>query len=227
MNEFLIAAASAFWLGILTSISPCPLATNIAAISYIGGRAGDTRRVIFAGLLYTLGRMLVYLGLALLLVNTMLSIPQVSLFLQRQMHLFLGPLLIVVAMFLLGLIEVNFGGQGVSQRMKSRVDSLGVAGAFLLGVLFALTFCPTSAALFFGNVMASLAAGSPVVLPMLYGVGTALPVLLFAIVIVLGSEKLSKAFGAVSRLEWWARNVSGAAMLLVGVYLTVRHVFLN
>lgn len=226
MYEFAIAATTALWLGILTSISPCPLATNIAAISYIGGGVENTRRVILAGLLYTLGRMLAYLALALVLVNTMLSVPQVSMFLQKYMHVLLGPLLIVVAMFLLGLIEINVGGGGVSEGLKRRVDALGVWGALLLGIVFALAFCPTSAALFFGNVMASLGAGSNVALPLLYGIGTALPVIVFALLIALGSKKLGQAFGAVSKVERWARGVTGAIMLLIGMYMTIRYVFL-
>src|SRR5690606_16446845 len=99
-----LAAGTALWLGLLTSISPCPLATNIAAISYIGRRVDSTSYVLLAGLLYTAGRTVAYLGLAFLLVNTALSIPSVSLFLQKYMHLLLGPTLILVGMFLLGLI---------------------------------------------------------------------------------------------------------------------------
>ena len=156
MTEILLAAGSALWLGVLTSISPCPLATNIAAISYIGRRVDNTRHVLLAGLLYTTGRVVAYVGLAFLLVSTALSVPGVSQFLQKYMHLLLGPTLIIVGMFLVGLIEINFGGGGVSESVKQRVDRLGVWGALALGVLFALAFCPTSAALFFGNVMASL-----------------------------------------------------------------------
>jgi cytochrome c biogenesis protein CcdA len=227
MNEFSIAATSALWLGILTSISPCPLATNIAAISYIGGQVESTRRVVLAGLLYTLGRMVAYLVLAVMLVNTMLSVPpKVSMFLQKHMHMLLGPLLIVVAMLLLGLIEINLGGGGVSEGLRKRVDSLGIWGALLLGIVFALAFCPTSAALFFGNVVASLGAGSTFALPLLYGVGTALPVIVFALLIAIGSKKLGQAFGAVSKVEWWARTFTGAAMLAIGLYMTVRYIFL-
>ena len=226
MTEFTVAAFSALWLGVLTSISPCPLATNIAAISYIGGRVEDTRRVLLAGMLYTLGRMVAYLGLAFVLVNTMLSVPQVSMFLQKYMHMLLGPLLIVVAMFLLGFIQINLGGGGVSDRLKKRVDSLGIWGSLLLGIVFALAFCPTSAALFFGNVMASLGAGSTFAMPLLYGVGTALPVIAFALLIAVGSKKLGSAFNAVGKIEWWARNATGIVMLLTGVYMTVRYVFL-
>ena len=226
MTEFSIAAFSALWLGILTSISPCPLATNIAAISYIGGRVESTRQVLIAGLLYTLGRVAVYVGLAFVLVHTMLSVPQVSMFLQKYMHMLVGPLLILVAMFLLKLIQFNFGGGGVSEGLKKRVDALGVWGALLLGIVFALAFCPTSAALFFGNVMASIGAESTLILPLLYGIGTALPVIVFAVLIAVSSQKLGRAFGAVSQVEWWARMVTGTVMMLVGIYLTVRYVFL-
>ncbi len=221
MTEFLLAAGSALWLGVLTSISPCPLATNIAAISYIGRRANNTRHVLFAGLLYTVGRVVAYVGLAILLVSTALSVPGVSIFLQKYMHLLLGPTLIVVGMFLVGLIEVNLGGGGVSESVKQRIDRLGVWGALALGFLFALAFCPTSAALFFGSVMASLSAGSAILLPLMYGVGTALPVLAFALLIAAGSTKLGQAFSSVSKAERWARLGTGGVILLVGVGLTV------
>lgn len=222
MTEFLLAAGSALWLGVLTSISPCPLATNIAAISYIGRRVDNTKYVLLAGLLYTVGRVVAYVGLAFLLVSTALSVPGVSLFLQKYMHLLLGPTLIVVGMFLIGLIEINFGGGGVSESVKQRVDRLGIWGALVLGVLFALAFCPTSAALFFGNVMASLSARSTILLPLLYGIGTALPVLGFAVLIALGSKKLGETFNAVSKTERWARIGTGGVILLIGALLTIR-----
>lgn len=222
MTEFLLAAGSALWLGVLTSISPCPLATNIAAISYIGRRVDNTRHVLLAGLLYTIGRVVAYVGLAFLLVSTALSVPGVSQFLQKYMHLLLGPTLIIVGMFLVGLLDINIGGGGVSESVKQRVDRLGVWGALALGVLFALAFCPTSAALFFGNVMASLSAGSTILLPLLYGIGTALPVIGFAVLIALGSKKLGEAFNAVSKTERWARLGTGGVVLVVGCFLTIQ-----
>ena len=133
MTEFIVGVGSALWLGILTSISPCPLATNIAAISYIGRKVGNSRQVFLTGLLYTVGRTLAYLALAVVLVASVLSIPQISLFLQKYMHLALGPLLIVVGMFLLGLIELNMGGGGMSEGLQKRVDAMGIWGALLLG----------------------------------------------------------------------------------------------
>ncbi|MCA9234676.1 MAG: sulfite exporter TauE/SafE family protein [Planctomycetales bacterium] len=222
MTGFLLAAGSALWLGVLTSISPCPLATNIAAISYIGRRVDSPRHVLLAGLLYTTGRVLAYVGLAFLLVSTALSAPGVSLFLQKYMHLLLGPTLVIIGMFLVGLIELQFGGGGVSDSVKQRIDRLGIWGALVLGILFAMAFCPTSAALFFGNVMASLSTGSTILLPLLYGIGTALPVIAFSVLIAAGSKKLGEAFNAVSKTERWARLGTGGVILLCGAWLTVQ-----
>lgn len=222
MTEYVWAALSALWFGVLTSISPCPLATNIAAISYISRRVDSTPHVLLAGLLYTIGRVAAYLGLAFILVSTALSVPQVSLFLQKYMHLLLGPTLVLVGMFLVGLIQINIGGRGVSDGLKRRIDALGIWGSLVLGALFALAFCPTSAALFFGNVMASVNAGSTITLPLLFGVGTALPVIIFAVLIALGSQVLGKAFKTVSKVEWWARVGTGWMILLVGVWLSVQ-----
>lgn len=222
MTEYVWAALSALWFGVLTSISPCPLATNIAAISYISRRVDSTPHVLLAGLLYTIGRVAAYLGLAFILVSTALSVPQVSLFLQKYMHLLLGPTLVLVGMFLVGLIQINIGGRGVSDGLKRRIDALGIWGSLVMGALFALAFCPTSAALFFGNVMASVNAGSTITLPLLFGVGTALPVIIFAVLIALGSQVLGKAFKTVSKVEWWARVGTGWMILLVGVWLSIQ-----
>ena len=132
MTEYSMAAMSALWLGVLTSISPCPLATNIAAISYISRRVDSTLHVLLAGVLYTIGRMAAYLGLAFILVSTALSVPQVSLFLQKYMHLLLGPMLVLVGMFLVGLIQIDIGGRGVSDGLKQRIDAMGIWGSLVL-----------------------------------------------------------------------------------------------
>ena len=125
---YMLYILAALYLGLLTSISPCPLATNIAAISYVGRKVGSTRLVVNAGLLYTLGRCLLYLALAALLTTTALSIPVVSIFLQKYMHLVLGPIFLVLGMFLVGLITVSSGGTMMSEGMQKRVDAMGVWG---------------------------------------------------------------------------------------------------
>lgn len=226
MLEFLLGVGTALWLGILTSISPCPLATNIAAISYIGRKVGSARQVFLAGLLYTAGRTLAYLVLALVLVASVLSVPQISLFLQKYMHLALGPILIVVGMFLLGLIEVDTSGSGMGQRMQQRVDALGIWGALLLGVVFALTFCPTSAALFFGSLVPlSLKVNSSFTLPIVYGVGTALPVIVFAALLATSAQSVGRAYNVLAKIEWWARMATGLVFVAVGVYFSLKYVF--
>ncbi len=226
MTEFIIGAGSAFWLGILTSISPCPLATNIAAISYIGRRVGSSRQVFLSGLLYTLGRTVAYLALAVVLVASVLSVPQVSLFLQKYMHLVLGPILIIVGMFLLGLIQFNMGGGGMSEGLQRRIDAMGVWGALLLGVVFALTFCPTSAALFFGSLVPlSLEVNSRITLPAIYGVGTALPVMVFAVLLATSAQSVGRAYNVLAKIEWWARMITGWVFVLVGIYFSLKYVF--
>lgn len=224
MTEFIVAAGSALWLGILTSISPCPLATNIAAISYIARRVESPRQVVLAGLLYTVGRVLAYVGLAFLLVTTALSVPHVSQFLQTYMQLLLGPTLVLIGMVLVGLISLPFAGRGMSPEMQRWIQALGIWGALVLGLLFALAFCPTSAALFFGSVVSAVQANSSVALPMVYGIGTALPVLAFAMLITFGAQSVGKTFNVLSKVEWWARMITGWVIILVGVWLTLRSV---
>lgn len=247
MTAYLLYAAAALYLGVLTSISPCPLATNIAAISYVGRKVGDSRAVVGAGLLYTLGRCLLYLGLAVLLASTAMSIPAVSLFLQKYMHLVLGPVFLLLGMFLVGLITTSLGGASMSEGMQKRVDALGVWGALLLGVLFAVSFCPTSAAWFFGLLalilgseagaittvltkigislpQASLPAGT-VVLPLVYGVGTAVPVLLVAFLLAYSANSIGRTYNVLSRVEWWARQITGWLFVFLGGYFILKYVF--
>jgi len=214
------------WLGILTSISPCPLATNIAGISYIGKRVGRPRLVLAAGLLYTLGRMTAYVVVALLILASLASVPAVSTFLQRYMNILLGPVLILVGMVLLELMPVIFGGGGISDKMQSRADRAGIWGAGLLGILFALSFCPVSAALFFGSLI-SLAVKheSMVMMPCLYGLGTALPVVLFSLLLAFSAHRVSRAFNMLTRFEVWARKGTGALFLLVGIWFCLRYIF--
>jgi cytochrome c biogenesis protein CcdA len=226
MEELVLGTTSALWLGVLTSISPCPLATNIAAISYIGRRVGNSRQVLLSGLLYTTGRTLAYLALGMILVAGVLSTPGLSMFLQKHMNRVLGPILILVGMFLLELIQFNRSGGGVSDRMQKRVDALGIWGAGLLGIVFAVTFCPVSAALFFGSLIPlSVKCNSSVLMPLIYGVGTALPVIVFALLIAFSAKSVGKAFQRLSQIEWWARRITGGLFVAIGVYYSLRFIF--
>lgn len=226
MDSVWLGAATALWLGILTSISPCPLATNIAAISFIGRRVGSTRHVLLTGALYTLGRALAYLALAALLVASLLSAPGVSHWLQKYMNKLLGPVLILVGMVLLELMPLTFSGGGVSERMQRRVERLGIWGAGLLGIVFALTFCPISAALFFGSLVPlAVKWQSSVLFPALYGIGTALPVIAFAALIAVGAQQVGKVFNATKQFERWAQRLTGGLFLAIGIYFCLAYIF--
>jgi cytochrome c biogenesis protein CcdA len=226
MGEWMLVGGSALWLGILTSISPCPMATNVAAISFVGRRVGNPRRVLLAGLFYALGRSLAYLALGVLLVGSLLSVPHVSYTLQKYMNKTLGPVLIVVGMLLLDLLQVNLPGFGVGEGVQRRVEAWGVWGASALGFVFALSFCPVSAALFFGSLLPlAIKTGSSVFLPSLYGVGTALPVFIFAVFIALGTRTVGKALDKLALTERWARRGTGVVFVGVGIYYCLKYIF--
>ena len=226
MNEYWIGVSSAMWFAILTSISPCPLATNIAAISFISKQAGRPRAVLVTGALYTAGRAFTYVILSALLVASLLSIPGASNFLQHYMNKLLGPVLIIVGMFLLDLLHLPaLGGSGIS-RFSDRWAQRGAWGAGPLGMLFALSFCPTSAALFFGSLIPlSIKWHSAITLPSVYGVGTALPVFVFAVLIAIGAKSVSTVFQRLTGLEVWARRITGAIFVVIGAYFCASYIF--
>ncbi len=222
MNEFVLAAGAALWFGILTSISPCPLATNIAAISFIGRKVGRPGYVLSTGLLYTLGRSLTYVLLAVILVGGLSSMPLVSHWLQKYMNRLLGPMLIIVGMVLLDMLSFGVSSGGtIAQWCHKRAAGFGLAGALLLGVLFALSFCPVSAALFFATLIPlSVKHSSAVVLPTVYGAGTALPVLVFALLLTTSADLMARVFRRAAQIELWARRVTGIVFLAIGIYFT-------
>lgn len=223
MTELLAGAATALWLGILTSISPCPLATNIAAVSYVGTQVDRPRRVLWSALLYALGRAVAYVAVGGLLVLGLLSAPALSHGLQRWMGAALGPLLIVTGLVLLGAIRLPLAGRGVSPALQRRVDRLGLPGAALLGFVFALSFCPISAALFFGSLLPlALESRSAILLPSAYGVGTAVPVLGLAVPLGLGASWIGTAFDRVAQIGRWGRCLTAAVFLGVGAWFTAR-----
>jgi len=226
MTAYLLGIGTAFWLGLLTSISPCPLATNIAALSFVSRDAGNTRSVLWSGLLYTFGRMLAYVGLGTLLVNSLLSAPRLSQWLQKDMNLYLGPLLLLVGMVLLDLIALpSLGGKGFAKWRESLAKREG-GSTILLGALFALSFCPVSAALFFGSLLPlALQFHSGILFPASYGIATAVPVLVFAILLASGMHRLTRGFQRLQRMEIWARRVTGIIFLLVGIDYCLVHIF--
>ncbi|MFA4854363.1 MAG: aromatic aminobenezylarsenical efflux permease ArsG family transporter [Candidatus Omnitrophota bacterium] len=219
MTDILIAFGSALWLGILTSISPCPLATNVAAISFLAKKITHPFFVLLSGIAYTVGRMATYAILMFILVHSILGIPQVAQFLQKYMVKALGPILIVTGLILLDVIKINFPGLSLSRKHHNKLVEAGVPGAFLLGAVFALAFCPVSAALFFGSLIPlALQSKFRVSLPFIYGIGTGLPVLVFAVALSAGVTSLSHCFHKLTKLEYCMRMITGVIFVLAGVY---------
>ena len=226
MHELFLAQATALWLGILTSISPCPLATNIAAVSFIAKNVEHTRSVLLTGLLYTLGRAVVYTAMGALLVSSIIAAPTVAHFLQVYLNKILGPLMILVGMVLLDLLSFNIGSLGLKSRVQGHAERMGLWGALPLGMIFALSFCPISAALFFGSLIPLAAKHhSPFALPLIYSVGTALPVIAFAFLLAFGAHAVSKIFHRVAKIERWARFATGIIFILVGIYFSLAYIF--
>jgi cytochrome c biogenesis protein CcdA len=218
--------ASAVWLGILTSVSPCPLATNIAAVSFISRRITQRNTVFFSGILYTLGRSLTYIILGVLIVKTLVDVPILSDFLQRYANKALGIILILAGMVMLDLLRVPLSLPSVSEDTTKKLIGKGQFGSLLLGILFALAFCPVSAALFFGGLIPiAVKAQSGIGLPLIYGIGTGLPVLLFAFVVAAGTGYVSNLYHRITRVEFYTKKVTGIIFILVGIYYVLAYIF--
>lgn len=218
-----IPLLAALVLGILTAVSPCPMATNLAAVAYIARDVGQRKRAAAAGALYTLGRALTYVTLGIILVYLGASVVRISDFLRNSSVYYLGPLLIFASLVMLDVIDLSFFKGGRIARLGDRLSGFGPLGAFPLGALFALSFCPYSAVLFFG-MLVPLSLGTPgggVLLPALYAVGTGLPVLAFALAIAFGVGAWAKHAEKVQKWERHIRKGAGMVFFGAGVYYLI------
>lgn len=222
MSEFVLTLASALWLGVVTSVSPCPLATNVAAVSVLAGKVGNRRRAFAGALAYSLGRMAVYVVLALVITVGIASMPQLSHFLRREILPLVGPFLILAGMVTLGWLPLPFNLRMGNAGTANRIAGWGLAGEFSLGAIFALSFCPLSAALFFGSLMpVALASPLPSAPVALYGLGTALPVGIIAMLLVFSSEQAARALDRIQAFQKYAVAATGWVLIGVGVWLTL------
>jgi cytochrome c biogenesis protein CcdA len=200
------------------------MATNVAAITFIAHRLSRLRYVLLSGMFYTIGQALAYVILGMILVSSLGSGPLISHWLQKYMIRLLGPILILGAIFLLELIEVQFGRGRLKQWGQKWASTGGLGGTAILGVIFGMSFCPTTAALFFGGLVPlAIKQQSPVLLPFMYAIGVALPVWTFALIIAFAANKVGKIFERVGRAEWWARRATGAIFLALGLWFTLAY----
>ncbi len=217
--------AFVFWLGILTSISPCPMATNIAATTYIGKQINSGYATLQAAIAYTIGRTISYIFIATLIIAGLISIPGGSTFLQVHMNQVLGPVLLASGLVILELIPLRLPGFGQNKKIIKKLADSGLLGAVAMGFLFALSFCPVSAAFFFGSIVPlSLKFHSGMALPFLYGVGTAVPVIGIALVIAYSTRLAGIFFNRLSMVEKWLRGLTGGLFILVGIYFCLKYI---
>lgn len=217
-------ALTAFLLGLLTAISPCPLATNIAAIGYISKDIESRRRIFRNGVLYTVGRILVYTVLGIVLISILregASVFGIQKAIGKWGELLIGPLLLLIGLFMLighklNLPQFGFGGNGED------IAREGGWGALLLGILFALAFCPTSGVLYFGMLIPmSVTASAGWLLPGLFAVATAMPVLLVAWILAFSVEKIGEFYGKLRTIQKWLNIIVGVIFIAIGIYYCI------
>jgi len=214
---------AAFLIGLLAAISPCPLTTNITALAYISRNITDRKYVAVSGALYTLGRMVSYFVIGAIIILAGVNIPGLANSLQSSGEVFLGPLLIVVGILMLGIIKIPaLHGGGRLSRIGERVAKRRWLGPFLLGVIFALAFCPYTALLFFAVLIPlSIESTAGITFPAVFALGTGLPVLIFAVLLSLGVSKVSKWLNKVTAAEKWVRRIAAVVFIGVGIYYVV------
>ncbi|MGE9291650.1 MAG: aromatic aminobenezylarsenical efflux permease ArsG family transporter [Puniceicoccales bacterium] len=222
MTNLILALVSALWIGVLTSVSPCPLATNVAATTVLARRLGNRRRAAYGIAAYTLGRVAAYILLAGILFLGLSSMPDLAAFLRQEVLPLVGPILILAGMAVLGWLPLPSGWSVGSAHTAERISRWGITGEFALGGLFALSFCPVSAALFFGSLMPlATATPFPLIAVMTYGIGTALPVGAVAFIAVFSADRAGKVLQRIQSMQTVAITATGAILILIGLGLTL------
>ncbi len=215
-----IGIVAAFFIGLMTAISPCPLATNITAIAYASKKIDNSKHTIAVGFLYTLGRMLTYVLIASAIVWFGLNTQSIALPLQKYGDKLIGPLLLLVGIIMLDVVKFNFiKSSDRLDRFKEKLAGKGFVGSFLLGVVFALAFCPFSAVLFFGMLIPiALQAGDGLIIPSVFAFATGLPVIIFSFILVKSVSKLGTIMNKIGTFEKWMRKIVAVVFILAGFY---------
>jgi cytochrome c-type biogenesis protein len=213
---------TALLLGLMTAISPCPLATNISAIGFISKDIENRNRVFFNGLFYTLGRAITYTLIPLIIYFGADQF-KFSGFFQRYGEKIIGPLLLLIGIFMLDVIRINFPGfSRLSEKMEKR-KSWRYIDALLLGIIFALAFCPYSGVLYFGMLVPlTLSTTSGLYLPVIFAIATGIPVIIFAWVLAYTISGLGNLYNKIKIFELWFRRVIAIVFIIVGIYYIIR-----
>lgn len=216
---------TAFLLGLMTAISPCPLATNITATAYLSKDIGDKRRVLFNGIFYTLGRMFTYTALGLIFYFGASQF-QIAKLLQNVGGMWLGIALVVIGVLMLDVIKWNIPGVSkITQRFGNKEGRKTYLDAFLLGLLFALAFCPYSGVLYFGGLIPmTIASPSGLLLPPVFAIATGLPVIVIAWLLAYSVGNVGKFYNKMQTFQKWFKRIIAAVFIIVGVYYIITNI---
>jgi cytochrome c-type biogenesis protein len=209
---------SAFLLGLMMAISPCPLAMNITAIGYISKDLENRRKVFYNGLIYTLGHAVSYTTIGLLFYFGASQF-KLSGFFQEWGEKIMGPMLVLIGLFMLGILSLNFPGiSWLTEKMERRKNS-GFSDVLLLGMVFALAFCPYSGVLYFGMLIPmTISSASGLYLPIIFAIATCIPVIFFSWFIAFSLGSLGKFYNRLKTFEIWVRRVVAVLFIVVGIY---------
>ena len=212
-----IPILSAFLLGLITAISPCPLATNITATAFISKNISNKKKVFLSGFVYALGRAFTYIVLGLIFYFGANQF-HFKKFLMSNGEKYLGPLLILLGLVMLNIIKLNFLGKYTFQeKLTEKFKDKGLLGSFLIGIVFALAFCPYSGALYFGALV-PLTITKGLYLPIVFAFGTALPVILFTYLLAFTVGKIGVFYNKIAKIEKVMRLIAGIVFIITGLY---------
>jgi len=219
MGASSIPIVAAFFIGLMTAIIPCPLATNITAIAYISKKIDNNKHTLIVAFLYTFGRMFTYVLLASLIVWAGIKTQIIALFLQGYGEKILGPLLVIIGLIMLNVIRLKWLKGNKLAGIKVKLARKGFLGSFFLGVIFALAFCPFSAVLFFGMLIPlALKSGDGLIIPSIFALATGLPVIILSFVLVNSVKKLGMIMNKIQVFELWMRRIVAGIFILAGLY---------
>jgi len=218
-----IPLVSALLFGLIGATAPCQLSTNVAALAFLSRGVSNPSRVWGQTLAFVVGKVTVYLLVGGAVVALGLQISQFSgtaipvvVFARRA----LGPLLVVVGLFLLGVLKTQFtlGGRFSAWLEEKAGRRQGLIPAYLLGVAFSFTFCPTLFWLFFGlTIPLAIASPGGLLFPGVFAMGTALPVLALAALLTSGVVGVRETVKRFKAADVWIQRVVGGLFILIGI----------
>jgi cytochrome c-type biogenesis protein len=219
LENYTFPLVSAFILGLMTAISPCPLATNITATAFISKNITNKKKVFLSGILYSLGRAFSYtiIGLILFFGASKFHIAR---FFNQNGEKYLGPLLIVIGLIMLNVIKLNFFNKyNFTEKLSAKFQTKGLLGSFLIGAVFALAFCPYSGALYFGMLIPmTISSVDGLYLPIVFAFGTGLPVLLFTYLLAFAAGSIGIFYNKIAAIEKLMRLIAGIIFVFTGFY---------